>query len=100
MITFMVEHVIKDGHEEEAKKIFQMVTDSVMGQPGLVFRQVLRSQKNPRKVTTVVCWESMKALEDYRSKRPPRTQAVIDEEMKHFDVMTSEMYDVADKVKL
>ena len=100
MVTFVVEHIEKEGHEKEAKRIYQSVTESVNGKPGLVFRQVLRSQKNPRKLVTAVSWRSMADFENYRKQRLPRTPEVVAEEMKHFDVMTSEMYDVEDKISL
>ncbi len=100
MITFIVEHIVKEGHEKQAQKIVEHVTGTMKGKSGLVFRQVLRSQKDPRKVTTVVSWQSMADYESYRKSRGPRTPEIVAEEMKHFDVMTAEMFDVEDKVKL
>ena len=100
MITFYVAHVIKEGHEKEAMEIVNMVTEYTRNRPGLIFRQVLRSQENPRKLDTIASWRSMEDYNSYRASRPPRTQADVDEEMKHFDYMKAEMYNVEDSLNL
>ncbi|MHB8731022.1 MAG: antibiotic biosynthesis monooxygenase family protein [bacterium] len=97
MVTFVVEHHIRDGHEADAQKIFDAATNHATRQPGLVFRQVLRSRDDPQKVISVICWESPEAFE---RQRRPRPQEVVDEEMRHFDTMTAELYDVVDRVNL
>ena len=100
MVTFEVEHIIKEGHEKEAMEIVERVTGYTRNKPGLIFRQVLRSQENPRKLNTIASWRSMEDYQNYRNSRPPRTQKDIDEEMKHFDYMTAEMFDVEDSLNL
>ncbi len=100
MITLYVEHIIKEGHEKEAMAIVEMVTGYTRNKQGLIFRQVLRSQENPRKLNTIASWHSMEDFQNYRNSRPPRTQKDVDEEMKHFNVMTVEMFDVEDSLNL
>ena len=101
MITFYVEHIIKEGHQEEAMAIVNMVTSYTRNKPGLVFRQVLRLTGEPQKnLTPSPPGAPWKDYQNYRNSRPPRIQKDVDEEMKHFDVMTTEMYDVEDSLNL
>src|SRR5579859_3636337 len=91
VVTFVVEHHIRDGHEADAKRIFDEATHHARRQP---FHW---SRNDPQRVITVICWESPEAFE---RQRRPRPQEVVDEEMRHFDTMTAELYDVVDRVNL
>jgi heme-degrading monooxygenase HmoA len=73
------------------------VTGWTKNQPGLIFRQVLRSQENPRQLDTVASWKSMDHYNAYRKNRPHRSR---DLEMEHMDIMTVTMFDVEDSLNL
>jgi len=100
MITFYVHHIIKEGHENEGNKIVNQVTEWTRNQTGLIFRQVLRSQKNPKQLDTIASWQSIDHYKAYMETRPVRTEKHVEEEMKHFDVMTATMFNVEDSLNL
>lgn len=97
MVTFYVHHIIKEGHESEAMAMINDVTRWTRNQPGLIFRQVLRSQENPRQLDTIASWESIDHYNAYRKTRPNRSRDV---EMEHMELMTATMFDVEDSLNL
>ena len=99
MVTFYVHHIIKEGHEPEAMKMVNDVTEWVKDQAGLVFRQVIRSQENPRQVDTIISWESIDHYKAYKQTSPQRFRP-REVEMEHMDVMTATMFDVEDSLNL
>ena len=97
MVTFYVHHIIKEGHESEAIQMVNDVTGWTRNQPGLIFRQVIRSQTNHRQLDTVASWQSIDHYKAYMKTRPIRPREV---EMKHMDIMTSTMFEVEDSLNL
>ena len=58
MITKIAEHWLRPDKFEEGKAVFAAWSKGCRASPGCVFRQVIQSEKDPMKVTTITTWES------------------------------------------
>ena len=59
MITRLAEHWVRPECVEDAKAIFAEWGRVARTYPGLLFRQVIQSEKDPLKITTITTWESL-----------------------------------------
>ena len=58
MITKIAEHYVRPEYVEEAKAVFAEWGLVARTFPGLIFRQVIQSEKDPLKITSITTWET------------------------------------------
>ena len=77
MITYIAKHWIYPEKLEEAKAAFAEWGRVAHNFPGLIFRQVVQSETDPLKITTITTWGAHEDNEGWH-KSPERAIATVD----------------------
>lgn len=90
MFATVVPHLANDGQFETAMELFRRNTEQASKIKGFVSRQVLVSQTNPLKITTVTIWQTKEDAQAWLTnpERPRPAKGV-------FSKMELEVYEVA-----
>ena len=67
MITSVNKHWMNPEKLEESKEVFAEWSRVTRAFGGLVFRQVIQSEEDPLKITTITTWESHEAMDKWHS---------------------------------